>query len=160
MRDMIDNNPSFAPIAARQSDTQKPASALATIVALILVVVVNVMVLAKADLPIVRPALGFWFVIILPSYLLFGTSVWRKCGLQERLGYSVCSVLLILMLTGLAINEGLPLVGVQRPLDAGSILIIGDLINVALYEATPCPSLELSEFFFVLGQSCPMLSSK
>ena len=108
-------------------------SVLPAFATLILAVVVNVIVLAKVDLPVVRPVLGFWFVIILPSYLLFTTSAWRGCGLQERLGYSVCSVLLILMLTGLAINEVLPLAGVQRPLDAGPIVIVSDLINLSLY---------------------------
>ena len=49
---------------------------------------------------------------------------------QERLGFSVCGMLLILMLTGLAVNEILPLVRVQRPLDADPVLITGDLINL------------------------------
>src|SRR6202000_1019393 len=82
---------------------------------------------------VVRPVLGFWFILILPTYLLFTTSAWRRCGIQERLGYSVCSVLLMLMLAGLAINETLPLAGVQRPLDAGPIVIVSDLINLSLY---------------------------
>ena len=131
---MIDNNHSFAPAAEKQSDTPEAASPLLGSVALlILAVAVNAMVLAKVDLPVVRPALGFWFVIILPTYLLFSSAAWRKCGAQERLGYSLGSVLLTLMLVGLAVNEVLPLAGVQRPLDTGSILIIADLINVALY---------------------------
>ena len=130
---MIDNNRTFTSTASRQSGTPEAASVLPKLATLILAVVVNIMVLAKVDLPIVRPVLGFWFVIIFPSYLLFTTSAWRGCGLQERLGYSVCSVLLILMLTGLVINEVLPLVGVQRPLDAGPIVIVSDLINLSLY---------------------------
>lgn len=130
---MIDDNRSFAPTASRRPGPPEAASVLPTFAALILAIALNVMVLAKVGLPIARPVLGFWFVIVFPSYLLFTTSVWRKCGLQERLGYSVCSVLLVLMLTGLVINEVLPLVGVQRPLDAGPIVIVGDLINLSLY---------------------------
>jgi uncharacterized membrane protein len=131
--DMIQNNRGFASAASGKPDSPETASILPAFAMLILAAVVNIMVLVRIDLPVVRPVLGFWFLIILPSYLLFTTSVWRKCGLQERLGYSVCSVLLILMLTGLVINEFLPLLGVQRPLDAGSIVILGDLINLSLY---------------------------
>ena len=143
--DMNDNSRGFASTASGQSGTRLQApsgelqapsqdvSFLATFSTLILAVVVNVMVFAKVDLPVVRPVLGFWFIVIFPSYLLYTTSAWRRCGLQERLGYSVCSVLLILMLAGLAINEVLPLVGVQRPLDPGPIVIVGDLINLSLY---------------------------
>ena len=135
---MNDNSRSFTSTAPRQPRTslQAPSqdvSVLPAFAALILAVVVNIMVLAKVELPIVRPVLGFWFILIFPSYLLFTTSVWRKCGLQERLGYSVCTVLLVLMLTGLSINEILPLVGVQRPLDAGPIVIASDLMNFSLY---------------------------
>ena len=37
------------------------------------------------------------------------------------------------MLTGLAMNETLPLVSVQRPLDAVPVLIASDIINLSLY---------------------------
>ncbi len=72
-------------------------------------------------------------MVVLPAYLLYTSSAWRRCGLQERLGYSVCSVLLVLMAAGLVINEVLPLAGVQRPLDPGPIIIVSDLINLSLY---------------------------
>ena len=136
--DMNYNSRGFASTASRHygSTPQVPSgdvSALPALAALILALVVNFLVLAKVDVPIARPVLGFWFILIFPSYLLFTSSAWSKCSLQERLGYSVCSVLLILMLTGLAINEFLPLAGVQRPLDPGPIVIVGDLINLSLY---------------------------
>jgi hypothetical protein len=104
---------SFAPTASRQSGSPEAASVFLAFAPLILAAVVNLTVFAELDQPIVCPALGFWYVIILASYLLSVTSAWRGCALQERLGYSVCPVLLILMLTGLVINEVLPLVGVQ-----------------------------------------------
>jgi uncharacterized membrane protein len=91
------------------------------------------MVFKNMSLPIARPVLGFWFMVVLPAYLLYTSSAWRRCGLQERVGYSVCSVLFILMASGLLINEVLPLAGVQRPLDPGPIIIVGDLINLSLY---------------------------
>ena len=80
-----------------------------------------------------RPVLGFWFVVVLPAYLIFTTSAWRKCGPQERLGYSVCATILTLMLMGLVINEVLPFAGVQRPLTASIIIIASDVINLSLY---------------------------
>lgn len=100
---------------------------------LILAAAVNVMVVANIDLPVFRAAAGFWFMIILPAYLLFTTSAWRRCGLEERLAYSVCTALLVLMVAGLVINEILPLMNLQRPLDADPVLITGDLINLSLY---------------------------
>jgi uncharacterized membrane protein len=130
---MIDSNRRYVSAAVRQSGNSVPSSAAAALTALTLAVIVNLMVLANVNLPIVRPVLGFWLVIVFPSYLVFTSSVWRKCSLQERLGYSLCSVLLILMLVGLIINEALPAVGVQRPLDTGSILIVSDLINISLF---------------------------
>jgi uncharacterized membrane protein len=123
-----------APVAPRRSGGDPVAGrVLGALAALILALVVNVMVFTNVDLPVARPALGFWFMLVLPAYLLYTSSAWRGCGLQERLGYSVVFVLFILMAAGLAINEVWPLMGVLRPLDAGSIVIVGDLINLSLY---------------------------
>lgn len=130
---MIDNHRGLATTASGGSGTPEPASVVPAIAALAVAVAVNIMVLKQIDLPYVRPVLGFWFILIYPAYLLFTTSVWRRCSVQERLGYSVCIVLLSLMLAGLAINEVLPLAGVQRPLEAGPIIILSDLINITLY---------------------------
>jgi uncharacterized membrane protein len=130
---MIDNNRGYAPTAIRQSKPSGAASTPAMFVTLILAIIVNVMVFRDVSVSVIRPVLGFWFVIVFPSYLAFTSSVWRKCGLEERWGYSVCSVLLILMLSGLVLNEGLPLVGVQRPLDAGPVIVASDAINLSFY---------------------------
>jgi uncharacterized membrane protein len=100
---------------------------------LLLALAVNVMVVTDIEVPVFRAAAGFWFLIILPAYLLFTSSAWRHCGAVERLGYSVCTALLILMLAALVGNEILPLVNVQRPLDAGPVLITGDAVNLVLY---------------------------
>ena len=123
-----------APISPRKSGGAPSAQRVfAAFAALTLALVVNFMVFANVDLPIARPVLGFWFMLVLPAYLLYTSSAWRRCGLQERLGYSICLVLLVLMAAGLVINEVLPLAGVQRPLDPGPIIIVGDLINLSLY---------------------------
>lgn len=128
----------WAPVASRQSTPgwQVPSeepSALPTAAVLILGIIVNFIVLANVDLPIVRPVLGFWFVVILPSHLIYATAAWRGCSISERLGYSVGAALLILMLAGLVMNVVLPAGGLQRPLDAGPVIITSDAINVSLF---------------------------
>jgi uncharacterized membrane protein len=133
----------LAPAVAEEPDTPAPVARsrpaaegpdiVFPLVALFLVIVVNLLVFANLNPPIVRPVLGFWFIFVFPGFLLFTSSAWRRCGLQERVAYSACGTLLILMLTGLVINEVLPLVGVKRPLDAGPVVIAGDVINVSLY---------------------------
>ena len=133
-RNTAGNHRRPAPIAPRQSDDDPRAvSVFPAFATLILALAVNVMVLAKMDLPIARPVLGFWFIVVLPAYLLYTSSAWRRCGLQERIGYSVCSVLLVQMVAGLIINEVLPLAGMQHPLGTVPILILSDAINLSFY---------------------------
>jgi uncharacterized membrane protein len=52
---------------------------------------------------------------------------------MERLGYSLCAVLLLLMLAGLGINTVLPFLGLDRPLDPIPVVVLGDVLNVSLY---------------------------
>jgi uncharacterized membrane protein len=125
--------PDAPPPAARRMPAAEGPDIVFPLVALFLVIVVNLLVFANLNPPIVRPVLGFWFIFVFPGLLLFTSSAWRRCGLQERVAYSACGTLLILMLAGLAINEVLPLVGVKRPLDAGPVVIAGDVINLSLY---------------------------
>ena len=84
-------------------------------------------------LPFLGPAIGFWFIVVLPVYLLCTTSLWRGSSVAERVGYSLTAVLLLLLLAGLGINTFLPLLGVQRPLDPVPILLVGDILTVSLY---------------------------
>ena len=122
-----------APVASGKSDPSIAGRIFGAFVALILALVINYLVLKNLSLPVARPVLGFWFMVLLPAYLLYTSTAWRRCGPQERVGYSVCLVLLVLMASGLLINEVLPLAGVKRPLDPGPIIIVGDLINLSLY---------------------------
>jgi uncharacterized membrane protein len=94
---------------------------------------VHVLVLGDISMPFAEPALGFWFLIVLPVYLLFTAPVWDDASAGERLGYSLSSVLLALMLAGFVANTFLPQLGVPRPLAAVPILLIGDLLNVCLF---------------------------
>ncbi len=93
----------------------------------------NVSVLTGFRVPFIGPAIGFWFLVIHPVYLLCTSSVWRGSSTAERLGYSLTATLLLLMLGGLGVNTLLPLIGEQRPLDPIPVLILGDALTVALY---------------------------
>ena len=83
-------------------------------------------------LPFLGPAIAFWFFVVHPVYLLYTTSVWRGSSAAERLGYSLTTVLLLVMLAGLGGNTVLPLIGVQRPLDPIPVVILGDMLTVSL----------------------------
>jgi len=98
-----------------------------------LVVCANVLVMTGLRIPFLGPAIGFWFLLIHPVYLLCTTAVWRGSPVAERLGYSLTAVLLLLMSAGLAANTLLPLLGVQRPLDPVPIAILGDILTVSVY---------------------------
>jgi uncharacterized membrane protein len=98
-----------------------------------LVAGVNVSVVTGLRLPFLGPAIGFWFLVLQPVYLLYTTSVWRASSAAERLGYSLTSTLLLLMLAGLGMNTFLPLIGVRRPLDPIPVVILGDALTVSLY---------------------------
>src|ERR1035438_6792565 len=93
----------------------------------------NILALTSFRLPFLGPAIGFWFLLVHPVYLLYTTSVWPESSVAERLGYSLTAALLLLMLTGLGINTFLPLIGVRRPLDLIPIVVLGDILTVSLY---------------------------
>ena len=98
-----------------------------------LVAGVNVLAVTGVPLPFLGPAAGFWFLVVYPVYLVYTTSVWRGSSVAERLGYSLATTLLLLMLAGLGVNSFLPLLGVQRPLDPVPVVILGDTLVVSLY---------------------------
>jgi uncharacterized membrane protein len=99
----------------------------------VLVVGANVLSVTGARLPFLGPAIGFWFLLVHPVYLLYTTSVWHGSSVAERLGYSLTAGLLLLMLAGLGANTFLPLLGVQRPLDPLPVVLLGDALTVSLY---------------------------
>ena len=114
------------PPAAWQHDRAAWASAA-------LVMAANVLAITGYRVPFLGPALGFWFLVVHPVYLLCTTSVWRGTGWPERLGYSLSAVLLVALLGGLVLNTVLPPLGVGRPLDPLPIAALADAITVALY---------------------------
>jgi len=94
---------------------------------------VHVLALANITVLFAGPALSFWFLLLLPVYLLFTTPTWGDASTAERLGFSLTSVLLALMLAGLLANTLLPHLGVPRPLAPVPVLVMGDLLNVCLF---------------------------
>lgn len=99
-----------------------------------LVLIVNVGVVAGLRLPpFIGPALGFWFLLVQPVYLLCSTSLWGRTSVAERVGLSLTSVLLFLMLAGLAASVVLPVVGLARPLDPIPVVVLGDVLTVGVY---------------------------
>ena len=98
-----------------------------------LVVAANVLAVTGYRVPFLGPALGFWFLVVHPVYLLCTTSVWGGSGWAERLGYSLGAVLLLALLGGLGLNTVLPALGVGRPLDPFPVAALADAITVALY---------------------------
>jgi uncharacterized membrane protein len=123
---VVGPQPVSQPAAARSYDWPALISAA-------LIMAVNVSVITGFRLPFLLPAIGFWFLVIHPAYLLCTTSVWGGTSVAERLGYSVAATLLILMLSGLALNTFLPFLGIQRPLDPVPVVLLGDAITLALY---------------------------
>jgi uncharacterized membrane protein len=99
----------------------------------VLVVTANVLAITQHRLPFLGAAVGFWFLIVHPAYLVYTTPIWRGTTVPERLGYSVTAVLLLLMVGGLSINTVLPAIGVERPLDPIPVIIMGDVLTVLLF---------------------------
>jgi uncharacterized membrane protein len=104
-----------------------PAAASAS-----LVVAANVLVITGLRVPFLVPAIEFWFLLINPVYLLCMVSAWRRLPVAELIGYSVAAILLLLMLAGLGASFFLPPLGVRRPLDPITIMLIGDVITISL----------------------------
>jgi uncharacterized membrane protein len=147
------------------------ASAPPSYLAGALVLLANVLALTSSHLPLIGGAIGFWFLVIYPAYLLYSAALWQGCPPAERVGYSIGAVLLLLMLGGLTMNTVLPLLGVTRPLDTLPVIILGDLVVAALYalrQRRPgefrLSSLSLSALrprqrrLLLLAVSCPVLA--
>lgn len=113
-------------------------------------------VLADLPVPGLTPVAGLWLCIVLPTVLL-----WQRLDLPtshtaEGLVYSLAITLLALMLGGLALNQVLPLVGIDRPLDRIPVMIalVPALALLAAWRrdevrALPRPALDKREWALV-----------
>lgn len=97
-----------------------------------LVCVANVLAISKYVVPYVGPAIGFWFLIVQPTYLLSTMSFWRNSRTVELIGFSLTGVLLYLMLGGLGINALLPLLGMEHPLSPIPVAVLVDALIAGL----------------------------
>lgn len=80
-------------------------------------------VLADPAVPGLTPLAGLWLCLALPTLLLVNKLTLPSVPLAEALVYGLATTLLALTLGGLAMNQFLPLVGVDRPLDRAPALI-------------------------------------
>ena len=97
-----------------------------------MVVVTNVLVLTGTRVAFVGAALGWWLIVVYPTYLLSTTRVWERVTGLERVLYSLGVVLLTLVVGGLLLDVILPHVGVARPLSLVPVLIMVDGLVVGL----------------------------
>jgi uncharacterized membrane protein len=92
----------------------------------------NVLLLSGHRVAFIGAALGWWLIVLHPTYLLCTTRMWRKIAGAERVAYCLGAVLLALMVGGLILDVILPHVGVPRPLALRPILIGVDVMNIGL----------------------------
>jgi uncharacterized membrane protein len=98
----------------------------------VFVLATNVLLLSGHRVAFVGAALGWWLIVIHPTYLLCTTRIWKTVTGAERVAYCVGAVLLALMVGGLILDVLLPHIGVPRPLAQRPILIWVDVLNVVL----------------------------
>ena len=98
-----------------------------------LVIAANLLIVIGPVIPWVSPMVGFALIVGAPAFLLYTKLDWATADHGERLGYSVVTTILLLMLLGLGINTALPHLGVPRPLDRIPILITVDALILALW---------------------------
>jgi uncharacterized membrane protein len=112
-------------------------------------VLATAVVVANPDVPGLVPVAGLWLSLALPTLLLVNKLIAPTVALAEALILGLASTLLALILGGLALNQALPLAGVERPLDRVPALLALDAALVALVawrfdRRRPFPSLALA----------------
>jgi uncharacterized membrane protein len=95
-------------------------------------VTTNVLLLTHTRVSVVGAALGWWLIVVYPTYLISTTRVWERVTGAERVLYSLGAVLLVLVVGGLVLDVGLPPLGVARPLTLVPVLVMVDCVAVAL----------------------------
>jgi len=95
-------------------------------------VAANVCIAADVRYPVIVPALGAFLLVGLPAVLLMMKVDWHADSVVERLGYSLVTVVLILMFAGLLVNTLLPPVGISDALGPVTVIVIGDALVALL----------------------------
>ena len=96
------------------------------------VLLANVLLALGVSFHWLTPLLGVVCVIAIPTFLLYGAGVVPAESRAERLGLSCVLTLLGAMLTGLAVNQVLPYVGVTNPLGEVSVILTTDVVLALL----------------------------
>ena len=122
-----------ADVHSARDAMRKPSVAWITVATLAAVASANLLILTHTRVPYVSAAAGVWLALLQPTYLLCTTSVWPHCGVAERLGYSLGTVVLALMTAGLACSAVLPLAGIRDPLSVIPVVILTDALNLSFY---------------------------
>ena len=86
-------------------------------------VLATALVIANPGVPGLVPVAGLWLCIVLPTLLLAHKLAPRSAPFAEALIYGLATTLLALILGGLAMNQVLPLAGIDRPLDRVPALV-------------------------------------
>lgn len=118
--------PEFHDPVPTQSAPRQPATLM---IALLVVAacVTNALVILGSPLPWAGAVAGFLLAIGLPTWMISQKVDWRTDAPSERLGYSIVSAILGLMVMGLVINTVLPHLGISRPLDRYPVLLTVDV---------------------------------
>ena len=98
----------------------------------VMLVVTNLLLLSGHQVAFVGAALGWWLIIVHPTYLICTTRIWKLVSGAERVAYSLGSVILVLMVGGVLLDVLLPHIGVPRPLAQRPVLLAVDVLNVGL----------------------------
>ena len=80
----------------------------------------------------VGAAMGWWLIVVHPTYLICTTRIWKEVSGAERVAYSLGAVLLVLIVGGVLIDVLLPPLGIPRPLALRPILWGVDVMNIGL----------------------------
>ena len=102
------------------------------LVSVALLVATNLLVLTGYRVAFVGAALGWWLIVVHPTYLIATTRVRTSVTGAERLAYSLGAALFVLIVGGLALDLLLPVVGIPHPLNRVPVLVAVDSLNVAL----------------------------
>ena len=97
-----------------------------------LIAATNVLLLTHTRVPVVGPVVGWWLIVVYPTYLIATTRVWGRVSGPERVVYSLGATLLALVVGGLVLDLALPALGMAHPLTLIPILVMVDVIAVVL----------------------------
>ncbi len=97
-----------------------------------LVVATSLLLLSGHRIAFLGAALGWWLIIVHPTYLICTTRIWKRITGAERVALSLGIVLLVLIVGGLLFDVALPHLGVPRPLAQHPVLLAVVALNFAL----------------------------